>query len=111
MYTIPTEESSLYTMLFPKSGPKKLYKMMVTEAIIEMVKGGLGFTVLPNWVVYPYIKSKELKAIKISKKGIKRTWHAGVLKNRVIPPYMNSFISMLAKHMKYCGELKISNVV
>lgn len=110
MYTIPTEESSLYKLLFPRSAPKKLYKMMVTEAIIEMVKGGLGFTVLPNWIVYPYIKSKELKAIKISKQGIKRTWYAGVLKNRVIPPYMLSFISMLARHMKYCDQLKLTAV-
>lgn len=111
MYTIPTEESSLYKILYPKSGPPELYKMMITEAIIEMVKGGLGFTVLPNWIVYPYIKSRELKAIKITKKGIKRTWYAGVLKNRVIPPYMNSFIKMLSKHMKYCNEIKISNAV
>jgi LysR family transcriptional regulator for metE and metH len=110
MYTLPTEESSLYKMLFPKTGPKKLYKMMITEAIIEMVKSGMGFTVLPNWIVYPYIKSKELKAIKISKKGIKRTWYAGVLKNRAIPPYMTSFINRLAKHMKYNDELKLSAV-
>lgn len=83
---------------------------MITEAIIEMVKGGLGFTVMPDWIVYPHIKSKELKAIKISKKGIKRTWYAGVLKNRVIPPYMTSFINKLAKHMKYNDELKIPHV-
>ena len=111
MYTIPTEESSLYKLLFPKAAPKKLYKMMVTEAIIEMVKGGLGFTVMPNWIVYPYIQSRELKAIKISKKGVKRTWYAGVLKNRVIPPYMTSFISKLAKHMKYNDELKLSGIM
>jgi LysR family transcriptional regulator for metE and metH len=110
MYTLPTEESSIYKMLFPKTGPKKLYKMMITEAIIEMVKSGMGFTVLPNWIVYPYIKSKELKAIKISKKGIKRTWYAGVLKNKAIPPYMTSFINRLAKHMKYNDELKLSAV-
>ncbi len=111
MYTIPTEESSLYKLLFPKTPPKKLYKMMVTEAIIEMVKGGLGFTVLPNWIVYPYIKSKELKAIKITKKGIKRTWYAGVLKNRIVPPYMSDFINKLAKHMKQADELKLTGIL
>jgi LysR family transcriptional regulator for metE and metH len=111
MYTIPTEESSLYKILFPKAAPKRLYKMMVTEAIIEMVKGGLGFTVMPNWIVYPYIKSKELKAIRISKKGIKRTWYAGVLKNRIIPAYMTSFINKLAKHMKYNDELKLTGIM
>ena len=82
---------------------------MITEAIIEMVKGGLGFTVLPNWVINSYVKSKELKAIKISKKGVKRTWYAGVLKNKVIPPYMTSFINKLAKHMKQSDELKLSS--
>ena len=105
MYTIPTEESTIYKMLFARKAPKKLYKMMITEAIIEMVKGGLGFTVLPNWVVNSYVRNKELKAIRISKKGIKRTWYAGVLKNRVVPPYMWSFINKLAKHMKYSDEI------
>lgn len=108
MYTIPVEESSTYKMLFPKTGPKKLYKMMITEAIIEMVKGGLGFTVLPNWVINSYIKSGELKAIKISRKGVRRTWYAGVLKNKIIPPYMTSFINKLAKHMKQAEELKLA---
>lgn len=110
MYTIPTEESNTYKMLFPKKPPGKLYKMMITEAIIEMVKGGLGFTVLPNWVVNSYIKSRELKAIRISKKGIKRTWYAGVLKNRIVPPYMTSFINKLAKHMKYSDEIITGNL-
>jgi LysR family transcriptional regulator for metE and metH len=105
MYTIPIKESSMYKMLFPRKAPVKLYKMMITEAIIEMVKGGLGFTVLPNWVVNSYIKAKELKAIRISKKGIKRTWYAGVLKNRIVPPYMTSFINKLAKHMKYSDQI------
>ena len=110
MYTMPIEESSIYKMLFPKAPPKKLYKIMITEAIIEMVKGGLGFTVMPNWVIYPYIKSKELKAIRVTRKGVKRTWYAGVVKNRTIPPYMTSFINKLAKHMKRNNELKLSNV-
>ena len=110
MYTIPCEESSIYKMLFQKTAPKKIYKMMITEAIIEMAKGGLGFTVLPNWVVNSYVRSGELKAIKISKKGVKRTWYAGVLKNKVIPPYMTSFISKLAKHMKLNDELKLTTV-
>lgn len=105
MYTIPSEESTIYKLLFAKKAPKKLYKMMITEAIIEMVKGGLGFTVLPNWVVNSYIKANELKAIRISRKGIKRTWYAGVLKNRTIPPYMTSFINKLAKHMKYSDQI------
>lgn len=110
MYTIPTEESTIYKMLFAKKAPKKLYKMMITEAIIEMVKGGIGFAVLPNWVANSYIKAKELKAIRISKKGVKRTWYAGVLKNRIVPPYMTSFINKLAKHMKYSDEIITGNL-
>jgi LysR family transcriptional regulator for metE and metH len=73
---------------------------MLTEAILEMVKAGLGVTIQPEWVAARYLQSKELEAVRITRKGFKRTWYAGILKNKVIPSYMQSFINHLAKHMK-----------
>ncbi len=111
MYSLPEEESTLYQMLFKKHPPKKLYKVMLTEGILEMVKAGIGFTIQPNWIAYPYIKSGELFPIKISRKGIKRMWYAGILKNKVQPPYVNTFIKMLAKNMKLSDPVKHINLL
>lgn len=111
MYHLPEEESTLYQMLFKKHPPKKLYKMMLTEGILEMVKAGVGFTIQPNWIAYPYIKSGDLVPIRLTKKGIKRTWYAGILKNKVQPAYINTFIKMLAKNMKQSDPVKHINLI
>ena len=111
MYNLPEEESSLYQLLFKKHPPKKLYKMTLTEGILEMVKAGVGFTIQPNWIAYPYIKAGELVPVKITRKGIKRTWYAGTLKSKVQPAYINTFIKMLAKNIKQSDPVKYINLI
>ena len=107
MYHIPLEESTLYSLIFKKGKPVKLYRVMLTEAILEMVKAGLGVTIQPQWVATRYLQSGELVAVKITRKGLKRTWYAGVLKNKVIPVYTQSFIQELARHMRQSEESRI----
>lgn len=111
MYHLPEEESTLYQTFFKQHPPKRLYKMMLTEGILEMVKAGVGFTIQPNWIAYPYIKSGELVPIKLTRKGIKRTWYAGVLKNKMQPAYVNTFVKMLAKNMKQSAPVKHINLM
>ncbi|MBD0280272.1 MAG: LysR family transcriptional regulator substrate-binding protein, partial [Flavisolibacter sp.] len=110
MYTIPTEKSTIYKLIFKNNVPAKVYQLPLTEVIFEMVKAGFGFTILPNWVAIPYLKTKELAAVRITRKGIKRTWYAGILKNKIIPPYIPAFIEMLARHMKTAEEHKLLKV-
>ncbi|HLG40394.1 MAG TPA: LysR family transcriptional regulator substrate-binding protein, partial [Chitinophagaceae bacterium] len=97
MYDIPLEKSTISKLILKNISPSKVYKFPLTEVIFEMVKAGFGFTIMPNWVGLNYLKAKELKAIRISKNGIRRTWYAGVLKGKDIPPYVQSFIDMLVK--------------
>jgi len=110
MYNIPCEISTVYKKLFSAGSPRKGYKIALTEAIIQMVKAGMGVAVLPHWVVSPYITSGELSAVPITRRGIKRTWYAAVLKNKELPPYMNMFIRSLAKHLKSSEELSMLEV-
>src|SRR5258706_1299967 len=62
MYTIPNEISTIYNLLFKNGKPQKLIKIALTEVIIQMVKAGMGVTVLPHWVVASYLESNELTA-------------------------------------------------
>lgn len=100
MYNIPDEESSNFMMLFKHRRPPKVYKITLTEAILEMVKAGLGVAVLPNWVVRPYLQSGQLSAVWITEKRVLRTWYAATLKNKQLPPYTTAFIQQLACYMK-----------
>lgn len=105
MYNIPTEMSTVFKIVFKQNRPKKLYKIALTEAIIQMVKAGLGVSVLPHWIIKPYIESGELVAIPVTRKGIKRVWYAATLKNKQLPPYMNTFTGKLSKHLKLSEDL------
>ena len=100
MYNIPDEESSNFMMLFKHRRPPKVYKITLTEAILEMVKAGLGVAVLPNWVVRPYLQSGQLSAVWITEKRVLRTWYAATLKTKQLPPYTTAFIQQLACYMK-----------
>jgi LysR family transcriptional regulator, regulator for metE and metH len=110
MYDIPTEKSTIYKMIFKEHLPPKVYQLPLTEVILEMVKGGFGFSILPNWVAFPYLKAKGLAAIKLTRKGIRRTWYAGVLKDKAQPPYVSGFISRLARYMKTSEEHRLLRI-
>lgn len=99
MYNIPDEESSNFMMLFKNRRPLKVYKITLTEAILEMVKAGLGVAVLPNWVVRPYLQSGQLSAVRITEERVLRTWYAATLKSKQLPPYTTAFIEQLASYM------------
>lgn len=99
MYNIPDEESSNFMMLFKHRRPTKVYKITLTEAILEMVKAGLGVAVLPNWVVRPYLQSGQLLAVRITEQRVLRTWYAATLKSKQLPPYTTAFIEQLASYM------------
>ena len=100
MYNIPEEESSNFKMLYKNSRPQRIYKMTLTEAILEMVKAGMGVALLPNWIVKPYLKSGELAAVSLTQKRLLRTWYAATLKNKQHAPYTDAFIDKLASYMK-----------
>lgn len=100
MYNMQEEESSNFMMLFKHRRPSKVYKITLTEAILEMVKAGLGVAVLPNWVVRPYLQSGQLSAVWITEKRVLRTWYAATLKTKQLPPYTTAFIEQLASYMK-----------
>ncbi|GAB3251752.1 LysR family transcriptional regulator [Larkinella harenae] len=100
MYNIPEERSTNFNMLYKDRRPPRLYKMTLTEAILEMVKAGMGVAMLPNWVVRPYLRSGEIAAIALTENRMLRTWYAATLKNKQLPPYTVAFIEKLASYMK-----------
>ena len=98
VYSVPLEENLVFQKILNPAGitPKKIYKVMLTEAILEMVKAGLGIGVLAKWAVAPNLKARSLRGIRLTKKGVFRSWHAVTLKNPPAPRYIQEFIKLLA---------------
>lgn len=75
--------------------PKKVIQVQVTEAVIEMVKAGMGIKVMAKWMVEPYLKDKRLTSIPVTSKGLFRTWYAVTLDKPESQQYLQNFISHL----------------
>jgi len=100
VYTTPLNSNQLFQKLLMPAGvtPRKVYQVMLTEAIIEMVRAGMGVAVMARWAVAPYLKSGQLKAVRLTKKGIFRRWQAVMCKMPATPSYYGEFVHLLGKN-------------
>jgi len=100
MYSLAREESSVFQQFLNPAGvvPQKVSTVDLTEAILEMVRAGLGITVLARWAVAPLVASGELHAARLTRSGIRRTWSAALRRNGSRPAHLDSFVELLQKH-------------
>ncbi len=80
--------------------PKKIIKLQLTEARIEMVKAGLGVSVLAGWAIKPYLDREEVVPVKITPKGLHRTWHIVCLKNQANTKHMKKLVQITKKKLR-----------
>jgi LysR family transcriptional regulator, regulator for metE and metH len=96
----PKEESTLLSKFLAPAGiaPRKVLEVMLTDVIIEMVRGGLGVAALARWAVAPQLDSRALVALPFTEKGFRRTWSAAQLRDKHAPLYVEEFIRLLIEH-------------
>jgi LysR family transcriptional regulator for metE and metH len=116
----PLEESSVLLKFLNPAGvvPRRIREVMLTEAILELVKAGMGVAVLARWAVAPQLTSAELRAVRLTRDGFYRDWsiarlkphasrsssetqHTGVRTPRIhpgAPAYLDEFIRILVGH-------------
>jgi LysR family transcriptional regulator, regulator for metE and metH len=75
--------------------PRRVTYLQLTEGIIEMIKAGMGASVLPKWSLTNALASQEVKAIRITKGGVFRKWYAATLRDIAPTPFLDEFIRLL----------------
>src|SRR5206468_4328190 len=76
--------------------PNPIQLVQLTEAIIELVKAGLGVGVMARWAVDPYVRAGAIRAMRLTRKGYRREWAAVVLRDMAEVQYVKDFIELLA---------------
>jgi LysR family transcriptional regulator for metE and metH len=76
--------------------PKRVTHIQLTEAIVEMVKAGLGLSVLARWSVAPQLESGELVARSLTRGGRFRSWSAAYRSRNANAPLL-AFVELLAR--------------
>ena len=96
----PREESCFLTQILAPAGvtPRNVQQIQLTEAMIELVKGGMGVAVLARWAVAPHVASGSIRALPITKSGWRRQWQAAVLRNQPSDPHREAFVRLLQDH-------------
>lgn len=94
----PREESTVFERVLVPAGvsPKGLEQIQLTEAILELVKAGLGISVMAGWVVEPYVRAGALRAIPLGPRRLRRQWTAALLPEMASAEFANDFIRLLA---------------
>lgn len=97
IHSYPLETVSLFTQLLIPEGvtPKKVTQIQVTDAMVELVKAGMGIKVVAKWIIEPYLKNSSLATVRVTKKGMHRRWYAIHLDQEKTPQYLENFIHHL----------------
>jgi LysR family transcriptional regulator, regulator for metE and metH len=102
LYT-PIEENFFYQDFFAKRGrrPGAVDVIQLTEAILSMVRAGLGLTVAAAWAVGPEITAGRVAGVRLGSKGFRRRWLAALRRPRrgAQPDYMLEFLRLLASEV------------
>jgi len=96
----PREESTVLNDVLMPAGvkPARVDEMLLTEAIIEMVKAGLGVSVIARWAVQPQLASGALIARSLTARGLHRRWSAVTPKELGTTDFVREFIDLLARN-------------
>jgi LysR family transcriptional regulator, regulator for metE and metH len=98
VYTARASESTVFRRVLMPAGivPRRLSQIQLTEAIVEMVKGGMGISVLARWAVLPHVLAGTLEALPLTRTGLHRQWKAAVIRGEV-PEYVREFARLVAR--------------
>ena len=97
LYSGSMEDSFTVQKILRPAGvePARISFVMLTEAILAMVKAGLGISVMQTWAVEPAIRAGDVRAIPITADGIQRRWNAATLRATAPSPHLEAFIDLL----------------
>lgn len=83
------------TVLAAGVQPRKFSQVILTEAIVEMVRAGIGISAMPRWTIAREIKSGAVAAIRYGRRGLMRRWQAAMLRTAVVPEPLQEFVDLM----------------
>jgi LysR family transcriptional regulator for metE and metH len=112
LYVSP-DESTLFQKILRPAGisPARVSTVPLTEAIIEMVKAGLGVSALARWAIEEQIAAGKIVARPLTRRGLHRQWQAATLNQDVTPAYVDEFIALLSRPTMPLGKPGIVRLV
>jgi LysR family transcriptional regulator for metE and metH len=98
LYSSSPDDSFTIQKILKPAGvvARRVSFIMLTEAILEMVKARLGVSVMQTWAIAPALRAGDVRAVPITASGIRRQWRAATLRQAGRVPHVDAFIDLLA---------------
>lgn len=102
----PKEDSTLMQRVLGPAGvtPRALQQVQLSEAIVELVKAGLGVATMARWAVEPYVRAGALRTARLTRKGFRRRWDAVMLRDMSGTPFARDFIDLIIRRSPVRAE-------
>lgn len=100
LYTADPRDSTVVRELLRPAGvePAQISYVPSTEALLELVKAGVGIGVFARWAVAPQVEAGSLAVVPLGERGIHRTWSAAVRPGVVRPLALGTLVKLLQRH-------------
>lgn len=112
VYSEQRRDTAIFRLLLQPAGvmPRRVSSVQLTEAIIEMVKAGLGVAALASWAVEPYVAANTVATLRLTEHGVRRRWQAATLKQQTTPLHIREFCCLLALGPPAAAAAKLSAI-
>jgi len=99
LYSTPAE-SKFYRQFLARNGvtPREVVGVQLTEAMVSMVKAGLGVAPFAGWAIERELRRGELAGVRLGPRGLQRSWVAATRRSAKTPAYITEFAGMVASH-------------
>lgn len=77
---------------------RRVTRLHLTEAIVELVRAGTGVSVLADWTIAPHVQDGTLRAVPIDGPAFRCELHAAMRADGGRPPYVDAFAALIATH-------------
>ena len=82
--------------------PREISYVPATDALLELVRTGLGISVFAKWAVARHLRDGELAGIPLTKTGRTRQWTAAVRKAIANRSAVTTLVDLLREHAPEC---------
>jgi LysR family transcriptional regulator, regulator for metE and metH len=97
----PPAENFFYAQYLARSNaaPQSITVIKLTEAILSMVRAGLGVTVAARWAVADELRAGRIAGVRIGADGFYRSWQGAVRasQRQTVPAYVSDFLDLVAE--------------
>ena len=100
LYTEDPFDTTLMRVVLGPAGimPREISYVPATDALLELVRTGLGISVFAKWSVARQLRDGELVGIPLTKAGRRRQWSAAVRRTIANRSAISTLVSLLREH-------------